>query len=497
MKNLKKSTTTLTSHQKEIFDQIINEIVKNNTSILKTTDIADYLLSLFGPAGTGKSYMTTQIVKYFLTNNDILDDGICVTAPTHKAVSVLARMFEKQNIQVSATTIHAFLGIKPFIDYKTGEEKFVIDRTIKKKPTKSLLIVDESSMISNNLFQYIIEAIEENRVNTVLFIGDPYQLLPIDKSKNEIFDLKKQYRLDKIVRQAKDSYIIDVATKLRKRIEDKNFINLKDFFKENQYKELKFFHNKNAFLGDFYKNKDWHKEDKILASYTNKSVDAFNREIRAKFWQERNNPNPPALLSGDMLRFNDAYSVNDITLYHNGQEVTLESAKLQYQESLEIEYWDCKAVNKTDQQIFRVVDPSSMSQFNKKLNFIRSLAKREVYHPKKRELWKSFYATRDMFANVQYIFSSTIHKLQGSTHDVSYIDLFSLADNRNLSDEEKYRLVYVAITRASKDVKIFISHLSGKENEIDNLNIDATKIHQQTDFKLANIFKDYKKLLKT
>ena len=61
-----------------------------------------------------------------------------------------------------------------------------------------------------------------------------------------------------------------------------------------------------------------------------------------------------------------------------------------------------------------------------------------------------------MFADVQYVYSLAIHKLQGSTRDVAYVDLFSLSDNRYMSDEEKYRLTYVSITRASQDIKIFM-----------------------------------------
>ena len=89
------------------------------------------------------------------------------------------------------------------------------------------------------------------------------------------------------------------------------------------------------------------------------------------------------------------------------------------------------------------------------LKLIVATAKK-AQHPRKKELWQTYYAVRDMFADVQYVHASTIHKLQGSTHDVAYIDLFSLSDNRYMSDEEKYRLTYVAITRASKDIKIFM-----------------------------------------
>ena len=61
-----------------------------------------------------------------------------------------------------------------------------------------------------------------------------------------------------------------------------------------------------------------------------------------------------------------------------------------------------------------------------------------------------------LFLNLLYIYSSTIHKLQGSTYETSYVNAYDLITNPNMSLDEKYRLLYVAITRASKDIKIFM-----------------------------------------
>ncbi len=487
MEKLINNTTPLTQHQQDVFNKIIFDVTSNAQSILKTNDIYNNLLSLWGPAGTGKTYLTTHIVKYFIENEKILDDGVCITAPTHKAVSVLSNILRENKIQASTRTIHSFLGIKPFRNDNNGEEKFTIDKTVKNPPSATLLIVDESSMISANLFEYIIEAMEVGRVNTVLFIGDPYQLLPVDDSKTEIFSMKKQYQLNEIVRQAKDSYIIKIATKLRERIANKDFINLKQFFKENFESEIEFFHNQEQFLSDFYKNDNWYKEDKILGSYTNQSVDGFNRTIRGQYWREKGQLTPPTLLSGDMLRFLDSYSVSNVNMYHNGQVVTIEEATLKFHEYLQIEYWDCKVVGASEQQIFRVVDPGSVMIFNDKLQAIIKLAKSSQYGLERKKYWNAYYSTRDMFANVQYIFSSTIHKLQGSTYDSSYIDLFSLADHCYISDDEKYRLTYVAITRAREHIKIFIPKIDIDGNAMESLIIDSVKKHNEVDNLLKNI----------
>lgn len=452
------NTPKMTYDQQIVFESITTLIDKRTSSFLRSYNIKDYMISLTGAAGTGKTFLTVQIIKHLIKSysedNDsssLKKESISVTAPTHKAVSVIASMLKEQKIQVSCKTIHSFLGIKPFRDYEKGIETFKVDKTKKTKESTTVLIVDESSMIGSELFEYIQEAIEDGRVKVVLFIGDPYQLLPINKKENLIYKLPQSFSLTEVVRQAKDSQIIKIATLLREKIKSKNFIPLQDIFYTFDSKEIELFYNEKEFISDFYKNDKWYDEDKIIATHKNKDVEALNRQIRQKYWQQQGAVNPPALLSGDHLRFNNAYSSNDVTIYSNGQVVTIQNAELKYHESLEIYFWECNA----NGPIFRVVDPQSMKVFNDKLSYIAKLARHAKY-PERRQLWKTFYEVRDMFADVQYIYASTIHKLQGSTYDISYVNLFSLAKNKYISDEEKYRLAYVAITRARETVKVFI-----------------------------------------
>ena len=96
-----------------------------------------------------------------------------------------------------------------------------------------ILIVDESSMIGTELYEYILEEIEKGNVGTVVFVGDPNQLLPVSGSSQTIFKLKNQYKLTEIVRQAKGSYIINLADKIKNMIENENYISMDEFFKKN------------------------------------------------------------------------------------------------------------------------------------------------------------------------------------------------------------------------------------------------------------------------
>ena len=478
----------LTPHQLEIFERITTTVEDKVKSVLKSNNLEDYIISLKGPAGTGKTFLTAQLAKYFKSKKEQEFDFV-ITSPTHKATGVVAQMLKEHKIDAKCRTIHSFLGIKPFRDYEKGIESFKVDKTKKQKDSTSILFVDESSMIGSELFKYIIETLQDGRANFVIFIGDPYQLLPVDDSDNMIYNLKNQFELNEVVRQAKDSYVLKIATELRERIEHKNFIPLDQIFMQYNHEQIEYFHNQEDFIKDFYKNEKWYKEDKIIATHKNQNVDSFNKIIRAKFWEQKEVFNPTTLLKGDMIRFKEAYGPNNIILYHNGQVIELQSAIFKHHDTLDIMYWECRAVDAPEQQIFRVVDPDSLKVYNDKLNTIAKKAQK-AYYPENIKLWKTFYAVRDMFAQVQYIHASTIHKLQGSTHDTTYVDLFTMMDNPYMSDDEKYRLTYVAVTRARYNIKVFISKLgiANTQNQIELKEVNTKETFDDVDMMLKNIY---------
>lgn len=447
----------LTKHQREIFDKITLQL----ENIVETGMNWDSIVALSGAAGTGKTFLTTAIVanlneKYSVT----------ITAPTHKALSVLREHTVINNLQVPAKTIHAFLNIKLFTDYNKGIQKFVPDKSNTDKSKTDILIVDESSMVSNELFEFILEAIEAERVKAVLFVGDYYQLLPVDSNKNSVFDVRHQYKLKEIVRQAKDSYIISIASAAREIIKSAEYVDIKSFFTKNQNSNIAFFHNQNDFLEDFWHGEEWHNEDKIITSYKNSDVDSYNRLVREKYWLDKNVKNIPTLLKGDSVVFQSAYSINGVIKYHNNEQITLSYARKKYSDILKIEYWECKDDSEGEyQELIRIIDPKSNSNFNDKLDKIAKMAKKETNYKKRKEMWKTFFELKEYFADVKYTFASTIHKLQGSTYETVYIDLFGLANNRYIDYNELYRLIYVAITRASMHIKILIPTLNTKNIE--------------------------------
>jgi len=451
-------STTLNTDQQNTYHAITNKL----EDIIKTDMVWDNIISLIGAAGTGKTYLTTKLMEFFLTKKFT----VATTTPTHKALSVLRKKIENTHIKdhpkLTLCTIHSFLNIKPVTDYNTGTQKFVIDKNSQNTQNVDLLIVDESSMVSMELYKHIIDAIENSRIKAVLFVGDKYQLLPVN-DKNQILDkIKNTYELTNIVRQVKDSYIIKIATKVREMIQQHNYTTLSDFFNSNYEINMEFFHKKNEFYQDYCKNTDWIHEDKIITSFRNSEVDTHNRIIRNAYWKSKGYEidKIEALKKDDIIVFQDSYTINEKVLYHNGDIVTITYARKDYLGALDIYYWCCKSKSGQD---FNVVDPKSTKKFEFILSQMAKEAKAEKNYQKRKDLWATFFQTKGLFANIKYNFASTMHKLQGSTYESVYIDLMNLDYLEKTNKDELFRLLYVSLTRASKNIKILIPNFNDED----------------------------------
>jgi exodeoxyribonuclease V alpha subunit len=126
--------------------------------VFEVLNSCPFFLITGGP-GSGKSFVAKSIIgayKQVYPNKKI----IC-TAPTGKALSALSETFEE------SATIHKLLGIKEGFEKMTHHPPIIAD----------LLIVDECSMISPNLFNLLLSSLLD--ITQVIFIGDPYQLPPV------------------------------------------------------------------------------------------------------------------------------------------------------------------------------------------------------------------------------------------------------------------------------------------------------------------------------
>ena len=193
---------TLTHQQKEAY-KLIKEWIhsKKNSS--------NMVFRLGGLAGVGKDYLLRFIIE------DLnYDQSECyVTAYTGQAVNVM-----RQN-GILAKTIHStFMESYDVVLYKDGKpvikrgSPIVITKFKKRKRIPSsvkLVVVNEASFLPKEFEDMILD------YNVpILELGDPFQLPPV--AGEQCFNMNNlDYMIEEIMRQEKDSEIIDLASRFR------------------------------------------------------------------------------------------------------------------------------------------------------------------------------------------------------------------------------------------------------------------------------------------
>ena len=168
--------------------QLTDEQQRASNTIIKFIQSDKDKMLLLGCAGSGK---TTVITNAF--NNSPLRVSFC--AFTNKATQVLRNIADKFAINFTAdfSTIHKLLALEPnFLDNER-ELSFTFDRTkLEHLCNYDVIIFDECSTISSDLYNYIIQASEymvfahKHRLKFI-FLGDYWQLPPVGEEISVVF----------------------------------------------------------------------------------------------------------------------------------------------------------------------------------------------------------------------------------------------------------------------------------------------------------------------
>lgn len=190
---------------------------------------------LIGAAGTGKT-TTLKGALQALTVNDLIiplrsgtkhlqygAPGVVLVSYTRRAVRQIARQMPPE-LKGHCLTIHKLLEFEPvFYEYEDTEGN--LKKTMRFEPTKHRnnplpkellrVIVDESSMVSTDLFQMLKDALPTS--TQFIFLGDLHQLPPVYGESvlaNKLQELPV-VELTDVYRQALDSPIISLATDIK------------------------------------------------------------------------------------------------------------------------------------------------------------------------------------------------------------------------------------------------------------------------------------------
>lgn len=464
-KKEKVDVSMLNEGQRNAFEHIVEEISSSRSS---------YTV-LQGYAGTGKTFVTVRIAKALVL------DGmrLLVTAPTWKALKVLKKNFIDacggvMHTNVEFRTIHSAFGLRPVIT-PDGYQEFERDYSLKDIPVDSysILFVDEMSMLDDKLFDYINEEMT-NRQLSVLFIGDPAQIPPVNHENSvpcsekgrELYSMSV-YTLDQIVRQAADNPIIQIATQVRENVEKVRSITKKEdkvvngngvvFLSSEELDGLL----QTLFVDDqFDEDPDYAK----VIAWTNDTVNKMNKKIRAyRYGREKARKR---LVVGEMLIADNPIVDADTgrVLYNTNDEIVVvslatavEKVNEGTEDEMSLTYYKATVKSVDDENatthVISVIHEDSMVMYNEILRMLVETAKRLPKGSfKAKEVWKEYYAFKESWAEVKYNYAITAHKSQGSTYKNAIVMEGDI--NKDPKLLERNRIKYTACTRPSE--RLFI-----------------------------------------
>ena len=431
---------------------------------------------LKGWAGTGKTFCISLLVNYILDevypNKDWYK--IAVTGPTNKSVRVIKQASGLYSPRLSFQTIHKLLGLKERITMD-GRQEFVADQETGFKPainSTKLLIIDEVSMLNDDLFEKVIERRDKTKI---ICMGDPAQIPPVGRPDCIPFmdELLEQYgiktlQLNTIMRQKLDNPIISSSVLIREnvgrhvslvplenKVNDKGegieFININDVEVRRSFPDILARYFKTA---EFEKNSEYCK----VIAWRNKTVATMNGIVRKVIYGE--DALTSKILVGEKLIANNPIIWQSEILFNTNDEFTVHEYKIKNlkvsidHELVDLKYYETEVYYLDDngercKEVIDILHESSQADFQKAANFLKAEA---IAKKGKDKSWIQYYDFLRTFADVSYAYSITAHKSQGSTYTVTFLSEDDI--DLNLDVIERNRIKYTAYTRASKKLYV-------------------------------------------
>lgn len=430
---------------------------------LKTKNVTFF--TLVGYAGTGKSCCIKKILDDYIYN-------VVVSAPTHKAKKVIENFTD-----CPAKTLHSLLGLRPDVNLDEYNPNFPIFSpiTIPKITDYDFCVVDEASMINQELFDLILILTKGSRTK-VLFIGDPAQIPPIGQKSSVVFTQTdiEIHQLTKVERQLDTNPLMFLYDDLRNNL---NSIN-GGFLRKSNMNDLGegviFTINKKEFrkavLEKFMSEK--FKEDSDyckLIAWRNKTVMQSNKIIRtALLGENKDIVECGDLISGYRTIMNDKQNYNIIENsadYHVIEKSTIEKNKYEIS-GFKVKLREDLAKSKYKFDTVFIVDTNdhdNLHHYAELHNFYRDSAKTN------KKLWKKYYEFRrnnlimvtiDKHRNgtlrskqdivvkdLDFGYCITGHRSQGSTYTHAFILEEDIKTNWVI--RERNQIFYVALSRPS------------------------------------------------
>ena len=407
---------------------------------------------LIGQAGVGKSFLTALFLGEC---QDIFGAyAIQATSTTHKASSVLKKFMLNNDLSAIETgTVHSYLGMSMQANGKTKKLK----RGTKPPRRIKLLVVEEASMIADDLYQYILDDYGDC-YDKILFIGDALQLPPVNNLGNsKAFDSELKFELTQIVRQGEGNPIISLGDHLRDCILNSKVPELESnviggvgvaCIGKGKFERLMY---------SMYDKPDAMDNPDLCRSvaWTNAEVTNTNYRIKKEIYGDeyaRYNVTDTVVTYQPIM---DKFSHKKDIITNNCEELTVTDVQFGAHPKFGDIDCDILQLKGEDGKIVDayVVCKDDEEMYNKELNKLS-----------KAKQWKKFWDLKEFCDIVEPAYSLTSHKSQGSSFKNVFVnqrnmksildmELTAPCKTRLLTRKEKLdtylRCLYVGVTRAT------------------------------------------------
>ena len=444
---------------------------------------ANYIVGLTGAGGTGKTFIT----KYIITHCKYSNSVIKCASPTHKACRVFSQAVGGRTVDTIQSVFGLRLDLK-LEDFNPASPQF--NPTAKPKLTNiKLLLIDEASMIPAKLVTFICNKCKELNIK-IIFIGDAFQLSPVNENKSIAFDrCSKVYNLTQIVRQKDNNPIVDLLNLLRYDIEYKTYkfleyLNnnvgchsynaLDEGFSICNFTDFKKLIDESFSDEAYTKNIDMYR----IIGYTNSCVSNWNNYIRNSIIKD----SEKNIITKNDLIMSYETIVNEFmeVIINNSEEYIIKDI---------VNFIDSKYNFKGFLVKFQLIhggtitkplfiidhrDNYTIQKYYKILTDLINSAK--TSHSGTRvKRWKEYYEFKKKYLlaanivdrngktiydrDIDYGFSITSHKSQGSTYDTVFVDINNMIYDRNgrpyTNQDDLLRRLYVGCSRAKKKLILY------------------------------------------
>ena len=418
---------------------------------------------LYGYAGTGKTSLTSALVKTLTS----LKVQCVLMAPTGRAAKVFS-----QFSQHKAFTIH-----KTIYRQKNAA---VIDSNFSLSPNgaaNTLFIIDEASMNSQGggdtvfgsgrLLDDLISFVFSGNNCRLMLVGDSGQLPPVGESVSPALDISELETygmnvnsavLSNVVRQANESGILFNATQLRRRVDDaaegqnpfpkftlSGFKDVERITGAELLEKLEYSYDHSGLL------------DTLVVTRSNKNAGIYNAGIRSRiFWREEQISSGDIVMvvknnyfytkdmkETDFIANGDIAEVTRVGRYEKLYGFTFVNVDLRFPDYDNLEFSAKIILECLNSQSPALTNEDSERLYKAVCEDYAGMNKRDMY----KEIKKNEYFNA---LQVKFAYAVTCHKSQGGQWSNVFIDQGYITDE--MIDREYLRWLYTAFTRATEKV---------------------------------------------